>query len=165
MKKNMIKCQFGHTYENTYNNLFCPVCCKYSKQYIQTIIQERRNRKIEHDNFSHKNLIQPCCLYIIKLSNSNESFYKIGHTSKALNERFKDIPYKIEAYKLLFTNRSYAIDIERYLHDIHDEFCYAPQIGFMGCSECFSCIFKKEIDKIDQFNKNNLEYMRNNFKK
>jgi len=99
-------------------------------------------------------------LYLIKLSDENESFYKIGTTVHKYC-RFYEIMkhgYDVEIIYMLFNLEFYkALEAESYLQSIFQS--YTPLKKFGGYTECFLHInintYKSEIHKIfDSYSKN-----------
>lgn len=83
-------------------------------------------------------------LYIIKCSNDNESFYKIGITKQEfLRKRFScdtSMPYNVETIKTYVSHPSIIFDLETKLHQICKQHHYTPIINFGGYTECFTNI-------------------------
>lgn len=83
-------------------------------------------------------------LYIIKCSNDNESFYKIGITKQEfLRKRFScdtSMPYNVETIKTYVSSPSIIFDLETKLHRICKQYQYTPIINFGGYTECFTNI-------------------------
>lgn len=81
-----------------------------------------------------------CKLYIVEISSKEESFIKIGITSRTIGQRFKTLPKEYK-YKLIYEESSidaiYIFDRETYLHNILSEFKYSPKLEFKGKTECF----------------------------
>lgn len=83
-----------------------------------------------------------CCLYLVRLFNETEDFYKIGITSHSTERRIKkstDIKYSFE---IVYEYKSYDAgciwDLEKVLHRDYKEYYYSPKIYFKGCTECFT---------------------------
>lgn len=143
-----VECPNGHRYAIKINDLdgVCPECVKYTKEYIEDMIEKRRAKSLRiKDDENEK--FTPAGIYIVKLTRDDESFFKIGISTKSAHERLKDIPYSVEIINVIFTNSCGANFIERALHKVHDDagLSYVPKIGFTGCSECFSEILNDEI--------------------
>ena len=83
-------------------------------------------------------------LYIIKCSNDNELFYKIGITKQEfLRKRFScdtSMPYNVETIKTYVSHPSIIFDLETKLHQICKQHHYTPIINFGGYTECFTNI-------------------------
>ncbi len=107
----------------------CPLCAKESVGW---------NRRTWRRACEGKEGI----LYIIKCSNNKELFYKIGITSRKLEQRFcnkKTMPYNYKIIKLIKSKDSdYIFNLERKLHKINKKYKYIPKIQFDGFTECFS---------------------------
>ena len=75
-------------------------------------------------------------LYLIKLSNDTESFYKIGVTSKEdIESRFTQMPYDHDIVALYkHTSASFIFDLEQKLIKLCEK--YVPLKSFCGYSEC-----------------------------
>ena len=80
-------------------------------------------------------------LYVIKIFNEEESFYKIGMTSRDVNKRFSNLPYN---YEVIFIKKSIdpveIYDLEKYLLKNTKSFMYKPKKDFEGRTECRSNI-------------------------
>lgn len=79
-------------------------------------------------------------LYIIKCFNENETFYKIGITSKSIEERFDCIskmPYTYEVVQKILDIPNTIYELEHILHRLYKPFKYTPLTNFGGNSECF----------------------------
>lgn len=79
-------------------------------------------------------------VYIVKLENKNEIFYKIGKTYKKIEKRFKEIPYKVTILKVFKGDGLEMSILERNLQKQNIEFKYLPLLDFGGKYECFSQI-------------------------
>ena len=89
------------------------------------------------------------CCYILKCTDTNEEFYKIGITSDHIVRRFYGkLPYP---YIVLYEHKTSvynAFYIEQYLHEILKDKKYTPKIKFGGYTECLSEIPSiKELEK------------------
>lgn len=77
-------------------------------------------------------------LYLIKLFDKTETFYKIGCSSKDINIRIRKFPYNIEILK---TKQDTIKNISMYEQQIINnfkQFAYIPNKHFSGYTECFS---------------------------
>lgn len=77
-------------------------------------------------------------LYIIRIFNDNESFYKVGITSKNnIKRRFTKLPYSWELIHLIESdNPDYIFDLERKILRETKDSKYLPLIKFEGYTEC-----------------------------
>jgi hypothetical protein len=82
----------------------------------------------------------PCFIYKIRLFNSNESFYKVGITTKDIKIRFRSFPYSYEVLEIISINLYDAYIMEQEIHNQLKEYKYKPQIKFGGNTECFTKI-------------------------
>jgi hypothetical protein len=87
-------------------------------------------------------------LYIIKMYNEEECFYKIGKTFIGVDKRFAkhNIKYNIETIYTLCEDGKVVSQLEDYLKRENAEFKYTPKHTFGGMHECFSQI--KNIEEI-----------------
>ena len=76
--------------------------------------------------------------YIIRLFNENESFIKIGITSRTINERQHELPYEYEVVKSYIGSPIFVYDKEIELHRMFKDYKYTPLKQFGGSFECFS---------------------------
>lgn len=73
----------------------------------------------------------------VRLYNNDESFIKVGMTTKSLEERLKYIPYKFEVIKLIEGSSEHVYDLENRFKKIFKKYSYKPLINFKGETECF----------------------------
>ena len=79
-------------------------------------------------------------LYIAKLKNGNEEFYKVG-ISKNPNNRFKNFkPYKVMNYNVIKDSLYNIVVLENYIHEKLSKVSYNPMHHFAGHTECFNYI-------------------------
>ena len=83
----------------------------------------------------------PAKVYLIKCLHGDESFYKIGVTTKTVKDRFsrgKDMPYQYRVIQTFETNLYNALVLEKHIKDL---FCfsngYTPKMEMHGYTECF----------------------------
>lgn len=84
-------------------------------------------------------------LYFIKCFNDNEIFYKIGITTRTINQRFCNkilMPYNFEIIKEYDNDGDKIFNLEIELKKKYSSFRYTPKIKFSGMGECFN--FKDE---------------------
>ena len=145
----------GDTYTYTnflYVNSKSPsyITCKYHGDFLQTSdshinAESGCGKCAPRGLFSDKYFIRkpefktkPAILYLIKIYNETEEFYKIGLTTKSVKHRFKNFVYKIEVVLEINSNlynvwqKEQQILKDRYLDK------YIPAIKFKGESECFT---------------------------
>ena len=76
-------------------------------------------------------------LYKVRLYNDVESFIKIGITTKQIDQRFRNIPYKYEILKIVDGESDYIFDLENRTKRLFKKYSYKPLILFKGESECY----------------------------
>lgn len=76
-------------------------------------------------------------LYKIRLYNDEESFIKIGITTKSLERRFKRIPYNFEVLKIIEGESGYIFDLELRTKRFFKAYKYIPLLNFKGETECY----------------------------
>ena len=87
-------------------------------------------------------------LYVVRCVSGEESFIKIGITSKTVRERFVSggIPYEYKEMYLITEDSRYIYDLELMLHKMLRRYKQKPLVEFAGMTECFSTI--KPIEKL-----------------
>ena len=89
-------------------------------------------------------------LYVLKLSNKDEVFYKIGITSRSVRERYygSKVKYDLQVELEIVESAGYVFDLEKRLHRLLKKHHYQPLIPFEGSrKECFSFL-PKDIVKL-----------------
>ena len=81
----------------------------------------------------------PSSVYIARLYDDKENFYKIG-MSVNIEKRFHSFPYNVEKIKIIDTNLYDGCYLETELQDLHTSLKYVPKKEFSGYKECFSDI-------------------------
>jgi hypothetical protein len=78
-------------------------------------------------------------VYVLRLFNDDEKFYKIGRTFNKLKTRTKLIPYDCEVVHFTAHEDAKVIyDLETKLKREYKSFKYVPKIPFGGMQECFT---------------------------
>ena len=132
--KSIITCRHhGDFLQDVTSHMFgsgCPVCANITSN----------NKDIETDNIEDSKKVY-CEFYILKYTNPEEVFYKIGVT-KSLKNRFSSLSnsfkYKIEVLHVEVSNVYDAYKKEHYLKNKLKEFNYRPLHKFSGFTECFN---------------------------
>ncbi len=87
-------------------------------------------------------------LYVLKLFSENETFIKIGITTRVLSHRVVDFPYQVEViHEEICENGAFMFDLETHLHRKFKLDKYAPEIEFGGFTECFNVAITDEVVK------------------
>lgn len=105
----------------------CNSCVCFSRYNITVA---NRNK----EEFKNKDAI----LYLVKVYNKEENFYKVGITTRTLKKRLLEVSknYKYNVEKLIYTNLYDAIYLETKILNSNIE-KYNPKIKFGGHTECF----------------------------
>ena len=95
-----------------------------------------RNRYIKQATTSNNSITT---LYLVKLYNDKETFYKAGLTFESVVSRFKTVPYNLEIITSITGDATTLYDLEQKIHDYHKEqnYSYTPTKEFSGMPECF----------------------------
>lgn len=100
-----------------------------------------RNNGYSRSGFISKAKGRECTLYLVRMFNDTEDFYKIGITSRSTEHRIKkstDIKYNFEIiYEYKSFDAGYIWDLEKRYHREYKHYHYLPKIYFKGVSECF----------------------------
>lgn len=136
------------------NNSFVDIICPIHGVFSQKSGNHMRGQgcpmcaNVHYDIYSavkHKNdyLRNFGKVYIIKIYSDTESFYKIGVTTKSIQERFKLLKkygYKYEVLDYIEDNMYNTVVLEDYLHNTLSKHSYLPDGRFGGYTECYSYV-------------------------
>lgn len=144
-----IKCQDHGVFEQTPTGHLkgqgCPACANLTRGYTRSSF---KRACIANNNGKG-------ILYFIRCFNATESFYKIGITSKSLEDRFNsnNMPYQYEVIQQLTYLADVTYNLETALFKRLSDHQYKPSITFRGSTECFSSLEAlKECLKLLQAN-------------
>lgn len=81
-------------------------------------------------------------VYIVRLSNNEESFLKVGKTYKKISQRLipSILPYDYEVIKIVEGSARNMSELEEYIKRDNKITKYTPDIKFGGCTECYSAL-------------------------
>lgn len=81
-------------------------------------------------------------VYVLKLYNDDEVFYKIGKTFVSIKDRTKDLikMYDYEVIARIPRDAKAACELERQLHRVNRENKYVPKHKFSGYTECYNSV-------------------------
>lgn len=138
------------------------IICSEHGQFMQSPMHHLKGygcRKCGENSSFRRSLYIKCCenhnglsgLYIIKCKGNNEYFYKVGITCYSIRERFKSkpIPYDYKEVLFLKGDAGFIWDLEKKIHRMLRPQKYAPQLDFMGKTECFIEITKEVYDYLN----------------
>lgn len=86
-------------------------------------------------------LSEKAILYLIKVFNDQEVFYKIGKTKDSIKKRFSSTnikPYNYEIVYSYLAESGIIFDLEIELHKKYNSYKYKPLNKFSGHSECYT---------------------------
>ncbi len=86
-----------------------------------------------------------CSLYLIKIELSNETFLKIGITSRSLKRRFGGYKYT-PISMIMDIDAGVIYEKEKKIHNKLKEFKFKPIAAFNGHTECYKLEYLKEIE-------------------
>jgi hypothetical protein len=99
-------------------------------------------------------------IYLLKLFNEYEEFYKIGITVRPITQRISEFPYKVE---IIDTLETIAVNAYVWEHLILNEYKsnrYYPKISFGGETECFTKLEEYSIrNLLSKLQKGNGEHI------
>lgn len=89
-----------------------------------------------HDGLSH--------LYLVKIFDDSEEFYKVGISVHDVKARFSKhkMPYQVKPVKVIKAEAGYVWDLEKRILSLVKGLSYKPKNKFNGHTECFSKIPK-----------------------
>ena len=106
--------------------------------------------------YSRKKYVESCkksnggvsSLYLIKIFDEKEIFYKVGITRNSLKHRFRKLKdYSFDDLCVVYGEAGFVYDLENKIHQLLRPFRYQPSKHFHGHTECFSKI-PKEVEKL-----------------
>ena len=109
----------------------CPTCGKEINGWTKT----------NFINLCKKNNKGYGIFYVLRCFNINEEFYKIGITSKSINDRYRRngaMPYSYEVVQEVMLKAEYTYNLEKVFKNQLKELQYTPNIFFDGFTECFT---------------------------
>lgn len=137
-----IKCNtcegiFEQSPTNHLSDKGCPICskgfCVYSRSSYDALCKDGSS------------------LYVMKLSNEQETFYKIG-ISKNVESRVRQVcrssGYTVSLEYQFDSSGGHVFDLEKLLHREFRENKYSPNTKFQGYNECFVNVNIVEVDKL-----------------
>lgn len=143
-------------YTNGKTKIFigCPIHKEYFEQEANSHINGTGCPKCALEISSYRRshyikLAETSTLYLIKIYNDKESFYKIGKTINETKKRFSGkgkLPYKYEIIKEYNSEIGEIYDLEILLHRKYKKYQYFPKINFGGYTECYT--MQLPIDEI-----------------
>lgn len=118
--------------------------------------------------FSKARFVKTCAekdrvakLYLVKMTNEREVFYKVGITSRSVSQRLREggICYECKIVFEVHEQAAFIYDLEKRIHKLLSKYRYNPLIPFAGSAkECFHKIPKPvssllmSIEKSKQMN-------------
>ena len=135
--KVIITCPFHGDFTQTPNDHLNGCGCRHCR--TESVGWE--DSKWELQGVKSKNFLS-FRLYIVKIWNDNEVFYKVGKTFVPYPNRFSDIikHYKYELVYDIIGSAKEVCELERAYQRSNKEFKYNPKVNFCGHTECFSKI-------------------------
>lgn len=136
--KSIITCKkhgdFLQSPHNHSNGQQCPACSR-EEAWINNTYYNPTNAEKNKEKWSGIS----SSVYIIKMYNKEETFYKIGITSNNIAKRFRkhDLEYSYEIVSQTFMSLYEAVLLEHKLHIINKSNKYIPVNRFKGYTECF----------------------------
>lgn len=127
--------EFLQSPHNHSNGQQCPTCSR-AEAWINNTYYNPTNAEKNKETWSSI----PSSVYILKMYNTDETFYKIGITSQDVTRRFRkhDFEYSYEVLSQTFMSLYEAVLLEHALHTINKHNKYTPLKQFKGYTECFA---------------------------
>ena len=117
----------------------CPECASETRGFWNP----KFIRKHHQDKLNN-----PCTLYVLECYSEDESFIKVGITTKTLEERYKDKKDFTYQYDTLYEFHSTLIhcsEIEQEVLQAFKDYQHEPIVIFGGSSECLQYDYKDSI--------------------
>jgi len=119
----------------------CPICKKEWESFVANIQSSNTksccNKSRGWSRSNWEKISDRAILYKVRLYNENESFIKIGITKNNISKRFRNLPYKYEAIKIIEGASGYIFDLENRTKRFFKKYRYTPLINFKGETECY----------------------------
>ena len=98
------------------------------------------NSSFIRENYIKMAKNRPTILYVIRCSNDNEEFYKIGKTYHSVKIRYgkNKMPYNYEVLFEYISNPEHIFNLEIETHKKYTMYNYRPEILFQGYTECYN---------------------------
>ena len=127
-------------------SIWCPEHKEYFEQKAMTHLNGCGCPKcaLEIDTYRRSHYIklaEKATLYLIKIYNEHEVFYKLGKTIGKTKRRFagnKKLPYEFTVINEYSSEIGEIFDLEIILHRKYKNFQYFPKINFKGYTECYT---------------------------
>jgi hypothetical protein len=114
-----------------------------NKKFIESTNKKSSSVKNNQRSITEKSSV----VYLIKCFNQNETFLKVGYTTRSIEQRFKDFPYRYKVINTIASDIDLLYRIEQAMHGIGSELSYMPKKHFTGYTECYKIealnLFKK----------------------
>lgn len=133
-----------------------PITCKYHGTFNQSIrlhlkghgcarCAHEYSKGVVHNKLDILGLNKTSIVYLLKIWNDEEAFFKIGITMQTVEARFNNLPYNYSVVDSILTDAVNAFNIEQNILTKYSQNRYIPKIKFGGCSECFSTLPTQKI--------------------
>lgn len=116
--------------DHIYNSAGCRKCANANNKGCFTFESLHSDKDLSNS---------PAIIYVCRLFSETEEFYKIGITTKTVEERFKQIPYEYEILFSVETILLQAFETEQFILNLLPR--YIPQKEFGGMYECRSSLY------------------------
>lgn len=130
--------EFTNTRNNHLNGSGCPKCGK--ERAVLSMIPTGWGLKNWSESAVNSKDFDPFKVYLIRLFDEKESFFKIGRTFRTCKRRFDSTPYDSEVIYLIKSSAHDVFNLENYLKKCNSQFKYKPLKYFQGKDECFNQI-------------------------
>lgn len=125
----------------------CPTCARIMSSY---------RRDLTHSEMESSKEIK-CLLYVMKFSNENETFWKLGISSqykKRKKDLIKQSNYNVQDVCVIAWNVFDCVSLEQYMLRKYKKYQYKPLHYFQGNTECFSVDPSKNFKEWNTLNYN-----------
>jgi len=111
----------------------CPACAKLVVKNGWSAAEWGKHGSAS-DNF------EGFTLYVVRLHDEKESFYKVGKTFRCVSSRFRDVPYRMDVCMTFCGTADSVSEKELRLHKLNKCNKYSPINVFCGKEECYTCV-------------------------
>lgn len=127
----------------------CPNCKKTKISKARSLHPNVWNYSDWKKAAERSSLFDSFKVYLIRCSDQNEVFYKIGKTYKSIKQRFRSskLPYNFEIIETISGDARLISKLEHHIKKDNKEISYIPSIPFGGMHECLSKPPKRTLNE------------------
>jgi len=131
--KVLIKCKIhGYFKQQALTHLQGSGCqkCRYiNTGWTHTLWEEKSKTSSQFDGYK---------LYVVRMYDGEETFYKIGKTFVPVSTRLQSNPYHYTVIGTIEGDAKTISELEVKYHNLNKDYKYSPALSFSGHTECYT---------------------------